>query len=144
MTDIDRTAPVLVRHEVLIAADPAAVWRLHTDIAAWPAWNTDITTARLAGPLAEGATFHWHTHGLDIASTVLELVPGARIVWGGPAHGIDGVHVWTFAPADGGTLVTTEESWAGPPVDADPVGLRAALDASLTAWLGNLRVAAER
>ncbi|GAA1547330.1 SRPBCC family protein [Actinomadura kijaniata] len=143
MIDIDRTAPVVVRHEIVVAAPPETVWNLHTAVDAWPAWNTGIDEAALNGPLREGATFTWLTHGLDITSTVRALEPGHRVLWGGPAHGIEGEHVWTFLPEGDGTRVVTEESWAGPPVEADPEGTRAALDASLTAWLNDLKTAAE-
>ncbi|WP_240809202.1 SRPBCC family protein [Microbispora catharanthi] len=105
---------------------------------AWPSWNPGVSSARLRGDLAVGATFDWQTHGLVIASTVAELVPGRRVVWGGPAHGIEGVHVWTFEEIDGGVLVRTRESWAGPPVEADPEGMRAALEGSLRSWLAAL------
>lgn len=42
-----------------------------------------------------------------------------------------------------GVHVTTTESFAGEPVEADAPGMQTALDASLVAWLGHLKVAAE-
>jgi uncharacterized protein YndB with AHSA1/START domain len=141
--DINLDAPVIVELEITIDASPEDVWRLHTDIDTWPTWNTDISTAKLRSPLAVGRTFDWETHGLVIASTIAEIIPGHRIVWGGPAHGIDGVHVWTFEPVDGGVLIRTRESWAGAPIEADPDGMRAALDGSLRGWLAALKKTAE-
>ena len=41
-------------------------------------------------------TFRWSAGGLDIESTVYEAEEPRRIVWGGPAHGITGIHLWTF------------------------------------------------
>ncbi|WP_344217823.1 hypothetical protein [Kribbella sancticallisti] len=90
-----------------------------------------------------GATFDWHTHGLAITSTVYEIVPGSRIVWGELAQAIDGIHVWTFKAVADGTLITTEESWSGPPVDANQPTLQSALDASLTSWLEHLKTTVE-
>ncbi|MFJ3789619.1 SRPBCC family protein [Kitasatospora sp. NPDC090091] len=141
---IDENAPAIVRLSTTIHAPLAVVWSLHTDIDSWAAWLPDVDRARLDGPLTPGASFRWLTHGLDITSTVLELVPGRRIVWGGPANGIDGVHVWTFEETDGAVTVRTEESWAGAPVEAQPAELEAALRASLEAWLDHLKTAAER
>ncbi|MER7661878.1 MFS transporter [Streptomyces sp. NPDC096193] len=141
---VDTEAPVVVRRDITIEAPIAEVWRLHTDIHAWPDWNPDVTRATLAGPLAKGAEFRWHTHGLDIVSTVRHLVPGERIAWGGPAHGIDGIHLWTFEETAGGVHVHTVESWSGEPIDARPKEMRAALEASLTAWLQHLKQTAER
>ena len=141
--DIDRTAPVTVELHTTIAAPLQKVWDLHTDINAWPSWNGDIVKARLRGDLAVGTVFEWETHGLSVASTIYELQPHIEIAWGGPAHGIEGIHVWTFEPVDGGVKVTTRESWAGAPIDADPQSTHAALDASLRNWLAALKKIAE-
>ncbi|MFD8755187.1 SRPBCC family protein [Kitasatospora sp. NPDC059577] len=144
MYTVDPTAPLVVRLSTVIDAPLDTVWALHTDIGDWPVWNTDIDQARLHGPLAEGALFTWRTHGMTITSTVHELVPGERIVWGGPANGIDGIHVWTFEQTGGQVTVHTEESWSGEPVDAMPEELGHALRASLESWLTCLKNRAEK
>lgn len=143
MFSIDETAPVIVRLSTTIDAPLERVWALHTDIGAWALWNTDIDQARLDSPLMAGSSFHWKTHGLDITSTIREIVPGERLVWGGPASGIEGVHVWTFEQTGGHVTVRTEESWSGAPVDAATAELGQALHDSLTAWLAALKSAAE-
>ncbi|MBN0048550.1 SRPBCC family protein [Streptomyces actuosus] len=144
MVTIDETAPVVVRLSTAIAAPLATVWDLHTDIAAWPAWNPEVDRAVPDGPLTPGSSFRWRTHGLDIVSTVHELVAGERIVWGGPAAGITGLHVWTFERGDGGVTVRTEESWSGAPVEAAADDLRKALHDSLEKWLAHLKSSAEQ
>ncbi|MFF7588043.1 SRPBCC family protein [Kitasatospora purpeofusca] len=144
MPTIDTTAPVIVRLSSEIDAPLETVWSLHTRIDDWPLWNTGIDQARLEAPLAEGTTFTWRTHGLDITSTVHELVPGARIVWGGPVNGIEGVHVWTFEQNGDRVLVHTEESWSGAPVEAAADQLRDALRNSLEDWLTCLKNRAEK
>lgn len=141
--DIDRSAPVQVREEIRIDAPIAVVFALHTDVAAWISWRTDIDSAAMTEPFAPGATFEWSTAGLDIASTIAEVDAPHRTVWGGPANGIDGVHVWSFVADGAGTRVVTEESWAGEPVEADVDGLRRALGDSLKVWLTDLERAAE-
>ncbi|QFZ18593.1 SRPBCC family protein [Saccharothrix syringae] len=141
--EIDRDAAVISRHSITVDAPLEKVWALHTDVAAWPAWQTDITSAALDGPFAPGTSFSWQTYGLDITSTVHEVEPLRRTCWGGPAHGIDGVHVWTFTEIDGAVEVCTEESWDGPAVRADVAAMQAGLDSSLIAWLGRLKAAAE-
>ena len=95
------------------------------------------------GRLHVGSQWRWLTSGLDITSTVQEVRPNRRIVWGGPVNGITAVHVWTFTPMSDGVLVHTEESWGGAPVDADPSTAQAALDASLRSWLLNLKAEVE-
>ncbi|MFI6846185.1 SRPBCC family protein [Kitasatospora sp. NBC_00085] len=144
MVTIDETAPVVVRLSTVIDAPLATVWELHTDVAAWPTWNTDIEQTVVSGPLSPGNSFGWRTHGLDITSTVYELVPGERIVWGGPADGIDGVHVWTFEQGGNHVTVRTEESWSGAPVEAAADHLGEALHGSLENWLSHLKSRAEK
>jgi uncharacterized protein YndB with AHSA1/START domain len=141
---IDETAPVIARLSTVIDAPLATVWELHTDIAAWPTWNTDIDQAEPNGPLVPGNSFSWRTHGLDITSTVRELVPGERIVWGGPANGIEGIHVWTFEQNGDQVTVRTEESWSGAPVEAAADHLGRALHDSLETWLTRLKARAEQ
>ncbi|MFJ9591284.1 SRPBCC family protein [Streptomyces virginiae] len=143
-TTVDTGAPVVVRVETTVHAPLPIVWDLHTDIAAWAEWNTDVEQVEYAGPLAPGTAFRWLTHGLDITSTVHQVVPGERIVWGGPAHGIDGIHVWTFQETAPGTVaVRTEESWSGAPVEARRTEMEQVLRQSLDAWLAALKARAE-
>ncbi|MEU7606236.1 SRPBCC family protein [Streptomyces sp. NPDC041003] len=144
MFAIDETAPAIVRLSTVIDAPLERVWALHTDIDAWPSWNAHVDQAQLDGPLLPGHSFSWKTHGLDITSTIRELVPGERLVWGGPANGIEGIHVWTFERTGGQVTVRTEESWSGAPVDAAPAELGQALHDSLTAWLASLKNRAEQ
>lgn len=147
ITSIDTAAPVVVRLDIDIAAPLRTVWDLHTDVANWPSWQPDISAASIDGTLGPGSVFRWSTHGLDIASTVHVFEPASRILWGGPAHGIIGHHLWTFSERDTGdglsVRVRTEESWDGEPVLADVEGMRAGLRGSLTAWLRHLKKTAE-
>jgi uncharacterized protein YndB with AHSA1/START domain len=142
--NIDPNALVITRDEIAIAAAPERVWELFTDVNAWPEWQSEISSGSLDGPLALGSTIIWSTAGLEIASTVGEFIPGERIVWSGLARGIMGIHVWTFAPADGGTLVHTEESWDGASVRPQIGVMQPALDRSIRFWLESLKAAAER
>jgi uncharacterized protein YndB with AHSA1/START domain len=142
--DINRNAPVVVELDITVAAPLDRVWALHTAVDEWPGWNAEITRARLDGEFTPGAVFEWETAGLAITSTVQEVEPARRTVWGGPVSGIDGVHVWTFEEAPDGVRVHTAESWDGEPVRADPAGLGAALRASLEAWLAALKAAGEK
>jgi hypothetical protein len=70
--------------------------------------------------------------------------PPHRIAWQGEANGVLGIHVWTFSPSERGTLVATEESWAGPALPSDVGELKRALDTSLARWLSFLKACVER
>jgi uncharacterized protein YndB with AHSA1/START domain len=142
-TDVDRTAPVIGVHEIDIEAPLETVWRLHTDVNAWPTWQTDITDAHIDDAFEPGVSFVWKSYGFSVVSTVYELAERSRVLWGGSAGGLSGVHEWLFTETASGVHVTTTESIAGEPAEADAPGLQTMLDASLVAWLGYLKVAAE-
>jgi len=142
-TDVDRAAPVIAIHEIDIEAALDTVWRLHTDVNAWPTWQTDITAAHIDGTLEPGASFGWTSYGFSVTSTVYDLDEPSRVLWGGTSGGITGVHEWLFSETPSGVHVTTTESFAGEPVEADTPGMQTVLAASLVAWLGHLKAAAE-
>ena len=142
-TDIDRSTPVLAHHEIDIEAPLGVVWRLHADVNAWPTWHSDITTTHLVGPFEPGSSFDWTSYGFSVTSTIYAVDDRSRVLWGGTASGITGVHEWAFEETSSGTHVTTNESFAGEPVEADPATMQTQLDASLVAWLAHLKQAAE-
>ena len=142
-TGTDARAPVRAHHEIDIDAPLRTVWQLHTDVNSWPAWQTEITAAHLDGPFQPGASFEWTSYGFTVVSTIYAVTEGARVLWGGTSGGITGVHEWLFSETPAGVHVTTEESFAGGPVEADITGMQSALDSSLAAWLVYLKDAAE-
>lgn len=142
LTTIDENAPVIARRTLFIAAPLETLWRLHTDIDRWPTWQGSIDTAHLDGRFVPGATFAWSTFGMHITSSVYRVEPMRHTLWGGPSDGILGLHSWTFTPDTGGVMVSTEESWSGPPVEANTAELQLALDGSLASWLRLLADAA--
>ncbi|GAB7190042.1 hypothetical protein NUM3379_07480 [Kineococcus sp. NUM-3379] len=143
---IDASAPVITRDDIVIDAPLHTVWEVQTDVEGWPSWQPGVTALEklTGGPLRAGSRFHWLVEGLDVTSTVRQVRPNRRIVWGGPGNSIDAVHVWTFTPRPDGVHVHTEESWSGAPVEADVAWAQHVLDESLDAWLHNLEAEAER
>jgi hypothetical protein len=69
-TGIDRDAPVIAHHEIDIAAPLDTVWNLHTDVDAWPAWNLEVTAAKLDGAFAPGNSFTWTSYDFTVTSTI--------------------------------------------------------------------------
>ena len=141
--DIDHKAPVIADHRITIRASRTRAWKLLTEIAEWPRWQTDIQEAALDARLEPGAAFRWTTFGMSITSTVHALDEGSRIVWSGEAQDIVGIHEWTFTDVRDGVEVRTRESFSGPPITADAPKMQALLDGSLVAWLQRLKAAAE-
>jgi uncharacterized protein YndB with AHSA1/START domain len=140
---VDREAPVLAQHEIDIRAPVDEVWRLHTDVNAWTTWQTDITEAHLDGPMEPGTSFSWSSFDFPVTSTVYEVTDYERILWGGTAGGITGIHEWIFEVTPEGVHVITNESFSGAPVEAARANMQQLLDASLVAWLAHLKRAAE-
>ena len=142
-TGIDRDAPVIARHEIDINAPLDTVWNLHTDVDAWPAWNLEVTAAKLDGAFAPGNSFTWTSYSFTVTSTIYLVEEHSRTLWGGAAQGIMGPHQWRFAQGPAGVHVITTESRAGGPVDADPTGMQTILGNTLTGWLTRPKQKAE-
>jgi len=140
---VDGDAPVVAHHEIDIHASLDTVWGLHVDVNAWPDWQTDITAAHLEGVIERGVSFDWTSFGLSVTSTVYDVTERARVLWGGTAQGITGVHEWLFSQTPTGVHVVTNESFAGDPVSSDPGQMQSVLDASLASWLAHLKAACE-
>ena len=140
---VDLKAPVVSKHDVVIKAPLTVVWNLHTDVNEWTTWQKDITEARIDGRMEPGNYFDWTSYNFPVRSTVYEITENRRVLWGGTADGITGIHEWLFTDTPNGVQVTTTESFAGDPVDADPGAMQGTLDTSLSAWLGHLKAAAE-
>jgi Polyketide cyclase / dehydrase and lipid transport len=142
-TSIDPDAPVIAHHEIDIRAPIEIVWNLHSDVNEWTTWQGDITAAHIDEDFEPGASFAWTSFGFSVTSTIYEVADRSRVLWGGSAEGITGVHEWLFEETSDGVHVTTNESFAGVPVVADSTAMQSMLDASLTSWLEHLKVAAE-
>ena len=94
--EINSNAPVISSHEITISAPLESVWRVHTEIDSWPQWNPDIAKAHPSGPIAVGTVFRWETAGMEIPSTIGEVVPLKKLAWSGETGGILGIHVWNL------------------------------------------------
>jgi hypothetical protein len=138
---VDRKSPVLAHHEIDIQAP--TVWRLHTDVNAWTRRQTGITQAHIDGRMEPGTSSSWSSFGFPVTSTVYEVTDYTRLLWGGTAGGITGIHEWIFEGTPEGVHVVTNESFSGAPVDADRKNMQQLLDASLVTWLDHPKRTAE-
>ena len=157
---IDPAAELHYQTQIFIKAPLSTVWRVHTDVGAWPRWQRAVSSMDklTQGRLRPGSQFRWTTPApatastpattLVVTSTVQDVRPGQCIRWVGPAVGdglrIDrGTHVWNFIEVPGGVIVRTEESWTGAQIEADPATAIRYLAAGLDEWLADLNAAAE-
>ena len=142
--DIDASAPVAARQSREIAAGAGEVWAVMADIGRWSCWNPEIRAAHLEGPLAPGATVRWRSRPGTITSVLRVVDPLKELAWTGSTMGINAVHVWRLEPVEGGTLVTTEESWRGWPVRLLRRRSERALRDAVAGGLDYLKTEAER
>ncbi len=94
----------------VVAAPPEVVWRILTDLEAWPRWGPSVKRAELdeGSVLTLGVRGRvWTPVGVSLPFTITEFVPGRSWAWqvaGVPAtrHGVDpvgdGTRVWMSAP----------------------------------------------
>lgn len=133
-TDIDRRAPVTARAETRSDAQPDEVWRVLTDVAAWPSWNRGVASTDIGGPIAVGTAFRWRAGPATVSSTILAADPPLHLAWSGRTMGITAVHAWTLQADGDGCRITSEESWAGLAPSLLRWPLRIALSRALRQW----------
>ena len=68
-------------HATEAEVEPAAIWRAWTDVAGWPAWNTDIEAIELRGSFAPGGTIAMKPQGAPtVELRIAEVVDGELFV----------------------------------------------------------------
>jgi uncharacterized protein YndB with AHSA1/START domain len=110
---INPQAPVKCSKTVVINANVMKVWLILSNIDRWNSWQTDISKAKLSGPLQPGSTFTWEAGGFGITSVLHTVEPNKSIGWTGKSYGIKAVHNWTLQESNGKTIVRVEESMEG-------------------------------
>ena len=145
MTNDDQApAPVRATSTARIGAGPEVVWDLITDVERWPEWNPEVRSVTLAGGLVPGSEFRWRSGATRITSTFVRLERPGYAEWTGRTMGIRARHVWRLEPDDdGGTTVTTEESFDGLLARLLRGRLQQTLQRALDDGLAHLRRAAE-
>ena len=143
-SEINQHAPVVGSSEIEIATAPEIAWDVLTAIGRWPSWNPAVTSVSFEGDIAPGSAFRWKAGPGTITSTIQVVEPLRRIAWTGTSFGVKAIHVHTFEPRDGGTLVTSEESYDGVVARLFHGRLQKVLDGALESGLQHLKAEAER
>ena len=144
--EINRDAPVTAAAQGFIDAPRELVWDVQADLERWPAWNPDVTEVRLlvSREPEPGMEFTWKAGGVKIRSRFQDLERPRRLSWTGRTLGIRAAHVWEFKEQDGGTLVTTRESFTGILARLLSGPMRRMLESSLEKGVEALRRECER
>lgn len=141
---INEQAPVIGSSEIEVAAAPEVAWNVLTAIGRWPSWNPAVKSISFEEGIGEGSEFRWKAGPGTITSTIQDVDPPRRIVWTGSTFRIRAIHVHTFEPRAGGTLVRTEESYDGLVARLFHRRLQKTLDTALDNELQHLKAEAER
>lgn len=116
--EIDLTAPVVARTDIMIAADSQRIWDMLLDVPNWTAWFPEIKSARIEDAAAAGAVIAWTTRGMTIRSRLTVVTPPQVLAWDGSDGAVRGLHRWSLEALEGGTRVRNEESISGGDVSA--------------------------
>lgn len=103
---------------ITIHAPVEVVWRILTNVSAWPRWQPGIAKVSGSGSLDAGASFVWQTGNTVIRSRVALFDPPHRLAWIGRASVAHAVHVFVLIPlGPRDTRVESRESMDGPLLD---------------------------
>ena len=99
-----------------IQASPDKIWALLTDAAAFPSWNSTVTS--IEGEIAEGQTLKLKVPTAPervFKPRVSRVEPGRSMIWSdGMAPMFKGVRTFTLTPnADGSTVFSMKEAFSG-------------------------------
>ena len=95
--------------EATFDADPAAVWKVWTDVPGWPEWDLTKEIARLEGPFVAGASGWAKQRGnLGGTFTITEVEPARRWVSECPIPLGKVIFEHVIEPAGGGHVRVTK------------------------------------
>jgi hypothetical protein len=113
---IDDRAAIKGRREIAVAAPPAKVWAVLSDV---PHWDVNLEPGvhdiRVPDGVRTDARFTRVNKGATMKAQFAVVEPERELAWTGSAFGAKVVHRYVLEPRpDGGTRVIVEESMAGP------------------------------
>jgi Polyketide cyclase / dehydrase and lipid transport len=111
------------KHEHVTSADPAALWRLYSDVSTWPRWDDAFEAVTLDGPFEPGSSGVLKLRGQDgLAFRLVEVEPERGFVdeTAIPGGAIRFRH--HIEAAEGGTRLTHEVEIEAPAPVAEQLG----------------------
>ena len=127
----------------VIQSEIKAIWRLMSEVNRWPEWNKAISFARLEGVFVKGTPFRW-TSGVNIRSTLEDVIINKRIVWSTKSVGVKTVQSWEFKKTDEGVMVFISQSAEGWLTKIASQAVTKKLHKNLNEFLFSLKHAAEK
>lgn len=98
-----------------INASPEAVWKVLTNVQAFPEWEPNVTKVEGEADLGNKITVHTKFSDRAFPVTVSEFVPNSRMVWssGMPFGLFKGARTFILTTVGDGVKVKTREEFAG-------------------------------
>ena len=134
---------ITIESSDVIHSEIKEIWKLMSEVNRWPEWNKAISFARLEGVFVKGTPFRW-TSGVNIRSTLEDVIINKRIVWSTKSVGVKTVQSWEFKKTDEGVLVLVSQSAEGWLTKIASQAVTKKLHKNLNEFLFSLKHAAEK
>ncbi|WP_194201803.1 SRPBCC family protein [Glycomyces albidus] len=139
---VDERAPTQAAGEILIDAEPEAVWSVLADVERWPTVRADIHSVEADEAARPGGAFTWSAGPNRITSIFGAVEPGRLLTYVSTSAGANFTHVYRTERTDEGqTRLSCRETLAGPVIAA--LIPSAALQAGVDSWLAGVKAVAE-
>lgn len=112
--DINRNAPVVLRHRIEIFAPPEKVWDRLSRVELWDEWRHDLGGSRHISGDGEGSVFRWRYRKIFRTTATFKSWNSLReIGWVSKQFGTTFIQVVRLSGDFRNTLVTAEASMEG-------------------------------
>ncbi|WP_157136588.1 SRPBCC family protein [Sagittula stellata] len=111
--DIDASAPVAARADILIDAPASAVWAVLSDIQSWPAWFRNVEWISAHIPPVPGTAFEMRASGQTVRARLQVVDATHQLGWTGTALFVSTGHLVTLEDRGKATHVHATASYRG-------------------------------
>lgn len=140
---INREAPVVQNHSIVINETPEHIWGILSNVQAWSEWNRKVKDVYFEGELKNGSAFTWKSGSSKIRSKVHTFDQNKSLGWTGKAFGAKAVHIWHFEEVENGTKISVEESMEGWLIALMRNKMNKILKEDMILWLNELKAESE-
>lgn len=97
--------PVQVGSGVIVAATPAQVWGVLTDLDQWGAWNPKVTKLAAGPGLNAGTSITYNWEEREVKASIEDVKEASLLQWRGARSGGDVTLKWLIIPVPAGSSV---------------------------------------
>lgn len=141
--EIDRDAPIVLRHEIEVFAPPEKVWERLSRIELWKEWHPDISDAHWVEGPASADSFKWRAKFFAVTCHLESWSEPREIGWSGRSWFTRGCHVFRLSGDYRSTRVVSEASLSGAVARTLKPVIAGVLDRFGQTWLAALKTRIE-